>query len=131
MEKITACPDWQQQRSEDGEFRHPVFFENYTDDAQYKGLVKEAKLVIDGWYLGDGYPRQEETRLRAIYDGFGLGGVYDSIREWNPNPASLEESDDPEKLAQWFILWICDTDEGPYVCWARNMTPEEESTNED
>jgi hypothetical protein len=132
MKKILPIEDWKSQRTASGEFYHPVFFENYDSSLQYQGLLEEANLETTGWYLGEGYPKSKEVGLRSIYDHGPLpGGIdcYDSIREWDPSPESIPETADP--LRPWFILWIADTEEGPWVSWARQKSQNSEDTQDE
>lgn len=104
---IKACENWRELRSESGAFWHPVFFERYSEGSDYDKKLEEHNLQVDGWYLGEGYPREKEVKLREIYDCFN------NIRSWDPDITNIEN---PEG---WFILWLADTEDGPYVCWAK------------
>lgn len=84
-------------RDADGWWYHPNIpsFGEGEDPAPYIAWVKEQGLELKGWHSGD------ET-----YD---LPDEDAACTAWNP------ESPGPE----WFLMGIFDTDDGPYVQWAR------------
>ncbi|WP_430444893.1 MAG: hypothetical protein ACQZ2J_27720 [Pseudomonas piscis] len=85
------------QRDKDGWWHHPNIpcFGEGEDPAPYIAWVKEQRLELKGWHAGD------ET-----YD---LPNEDAACTAWNP------ESPGPE----WFLLGVFDTEDGPYVQWAR------------
>lgn len=84
-------------RDADGWWHHPNIpeFGEGEDPAPYIAWIKEQGLELKGWHSGD------ET-----YD---LPDEDAACTAWNP------ESPGPE----WFLMGIFDTEDGPYVQWAR------------
>lgn len=89
-------------RDKDGWWWHPNIpdFGGGEDPAPYRAWLEEQRLEVKGWNSGDEtYDLPEEDA---------------ACTAWNP------ESPGPE----WFLLGIFDTDDGPYVQWARReVTP--------
>ena len=88
-------------RDSDGWWYHPNIpsFGEGEDTAPYIAWTKAKGLELKGWHSGD-----------EIYD---LPEEDAACTAWNP------ESPGPE----WFLMGIFDTDDGPYVQWARKVTP--------
>jgi len=86
-------------RDKDGWWWHPDVpdFGGGEAPAAYLAWVDEQKLELKGWHWGD------ET-----YD---LPDEDAACTAWNP------ESPGPE----WFLMGIFDTEDGPYVSWARRV----------
>ncbi|MEQ7920201.1 hypothetical protein ABQX22_13485 [Xanthomonas sp. WHRI 1810A] len=86
-------------RDTGGWWWHPDIpnFGDGEDPAPYTAWVAEQRLQVKGWHSGD-----------EIYD---LPDEDAACTAWNP------ESPAPE----WFLLGIFDTDDGPYVQWARRV----------
>jgi hypothetical protein len=86
-------------RDKDGWWYHPGVpdFDGGEDPAPYIAWVAEQGLELKGWHSGDelGELPEEDAACTA----------------WNP------ESPGPE----WFLMGIFDTDDGPYVQWARRV----------
>jgi hypothetical protein len=86
-------------RDKDGWWYHPSVpdFGGGEDPAPYIAWVAEQGLELKGWHSGDelGELPEEDAACTA----------------WNP------ESPGPE----WFLMGIFDTDDGPYVQWARRV----------
>jgi hypothetical protein len=84
-------------RDEDGWWWHPGIpeFDGGEDPASYRAWVAEQGLEVKGWHSGnETYDLPEEDA---------------ACTAWNP------ESPGPE----WFLMGIFDTEDGPYVQWAR------------
>ncbi|OIN52934.1 hypothetical protein BFL40_12520 [Pseudomonas costantinii] len=91
-------------RDADGWWYHPNIpsFGDGEDPAPYIAWTKEQCLELKGWHLGD------ELDSHPCEDGEC------HCNGWNPG------SPGPE----WFLMGIFDTDDGPYVQWARReVTP--------
>jgi len=89
-------------RDADGWWYHPNIpsFGEGEDPAPYIAWVKEQGLELKGWHSGDELEDLPEEDAACT--------------AWNP------ESPGPE----WFLMGIFDTDDGPYVQWARReVTP--------
>lgn len=86
-------------RDADGWWCHPNIpsFGEGEDPAPYTAWTKAQGLELKGWHLSDeldGHPYDDgETHCNG----------------WNPESPSHE----------WFLMGIIDTDDGPYVQWAR------------
>lgn len=87
------------ERDKDGWWWHPGIpdFGGGEDPAPYVAWVKEQGLELKGWNSGD------ETYDVPDEDA--------ACTAWNP------ESPGPE----WFLMGIFETDDGPYVQWARRV----------
>lgn len=84
-------------RDKDGWWYHPSIpnFGGGEDPAPYTAWTQEQGLELKGWHSGDEiYEFPEEDA---------------ACTAWNP------ESPGPE----WFLMGIFDTEDGPYVQWAR------------
>ena len=84
-------------RDKDGWWYHPSIpnFGEGEDPTPYYAWVKDQGLELKGWHSGDeNYELPEEDA---------------ACTAWNP------ESPGPE----WFLMGIFDTEDGPYVQWAR------------
>lgn len=84
-------------RDETGWWWHPdiPYFGDGEDPAPYRTWLAEQGLEVKGWHLGDEtYDIPEEDA---------------ACTAWNPVSPGLE----------WFLIGIFDTDDGPYVQWAR------------
>jgi hypothetical protein len=86
-------------RDKDGWWYHPNIpdFGGGEDPAPYIAWAKEQGLELKGWHLGD------ELDDHPYEDGAS------HCNGWNP------VSHGPE----WFLMGIFDTEDGPYVQWAR------------
>lgn len=88
-------------RDQYGWWFHPdiPYFGDGEDPAPYGTWLEEQGLEVKGWHSGD-----------EIYD---LPDEDAACTAWNP------ESPGPE----WFLLGIFDSEDGPYVQWARRLKP--------
>lgn len=86
-------------RDKDGWWYHPDIpdFGGGEDPAPYIAWTKEQGLELKGWHSGD--------ELEELPDEDA------ACTAWNPEPPGPE----------WFLMGIFDTDDGPYVQWARRV----------
>lgn len=106
--------DWKDHTTESGEYWHPVFWsavENVpsivNDPEWFFNRLDHFHLETESLYLGDGQPQQHEQPLLRRY----FEGDKSAIRDWVPQLG-------PEGTG-WFILTVQDSDDGPFVVWAR------------
>lgn len=114
--------DWKDHTTDAGEYWHPTFWspvENLpaieNDPEWFFKRLDHFHLETQSVYLGDGEPKQHEQPLLRRY----MEGDKTALRDWVPQlgPAGTG----------WFILTVQDSDDGPFVVWARvreNDVPE-------
>lgn len=120
---IEEDKNWQDHRTEQtGEYYHPTFFSAYTDPNEYDAFIAAFQLETMGWYMGDGVPRAEEVLLRQMYDN---NENENAMACWAPTADHQQLLlEDRQPKDGWFVLWLADTEDGPFVCWARVTTTE-------
>lgn len=86
-------------RDKDGWWYHTDIpeFGGGEDPASYIACTKEQGLELKGWYSGD--------ELEELLDEDA------ACTAWNPE----------SPRAEWFLMGIFDTDDGPHVQWARRV----------
>ncbi|MBI6740389.1 MULTISPECIES: hypothetical protein [Pseudomonas syringae group] len=91
-------------RDEDGYWYHPGVPDFDESVAAYKEWVSAQRIEITGWHM------DSDLESHPYFDGEAANCL-----GWEPEtPAGPD----------WFLLGIFDTDDGPYVQWARraNLT---------
>lgn len=106
--------NWKDHTTATGEYWHPQFWsfvENMPtlehDPEWYFNRLDHFNLETESFYLGDGQPQKHEQPLLIRY----MEGDKTAIRNWVPQLG-------PTGIG-WFILTVQDSDEGPFVVWAR------------
>lgn len=115
--------NWTTQRTESGEYWHPQFWSPVidmpSDEAEYVEWYAERLIELNlecvSIALGEGYPEKEEIELRDRY----ADGDKDALKAWTPTVG-------PQGIG-WFILALFETEDGPYVTWARIRPTQEAS----